>query len=334
MLKTLFKTTILLLAIITLVGGGYLYFQHQQIYPSTDDAYVQANTVQVAPQVSGKVDQIYVQNHQYVKTGQLLFTIDPAPFILAVNQAQANLDNTVQQVLAAESAVKTAEAKVAQAQAQLTNVTKIYNRTMSLVKKQLYSIASGDTALSDLRVAQATLKASQDELAEAKQKLGKPGDANATIREAQASLAQTKLNLSYTKVVSPSDGYLVQFLLNSGADIVAYQPQFSIVENSEWWISANFKETDLERIRPGQPAKIKLDMYPDHVFKGIVNSISAGSGSTFSILPAEEATGNWVKVTQRFPVRVTIFDSNKAYPLRMGASASVVVDTTSAQLNS
>lgn len=325
--KHTIKAVIWLAFLAIAAGAIYWYLQHEKFYPSTDDAYVQANVVQIAAQVSGPVDQIGVQDHQDVKAGQQLFTIDRKPFAIAVQQAEANLQNTVQQVGAEREAVVSALAIVQERQAQLTEAQKNANRILTLVKENLMAKSQGDQVTSQLQVAEAALNAARSQLAEAQQKFGVPGKANAQIRAAQAALDQAKLNLAHTQISAPADGQIVNFTLRAGSMVTAEQPIFSLIESKNWWVSANYKETDLNRIRPGQLATIKVDLYPDYTFVGQVVSISGGSGAAFSLLPPENATGNWVKVTQRFPVRVKFFNPNPKYPLRMGASATVTIDT-------
>ncbi|MCB1827474.1 MAG: HlyD family secretion protein [Coxiellaceae bacterium] len=329
MFKKLMKFITITIALLALLVGGYWYYQHQKFYPSTDDAYVQANIINIAPQVSGKVEKIFVQNNQHVDKGAPLFNIDPSAFQAALNKAQANLSNTIQQVKALQASVAAAKAMVAQRQAELTNTAKQTERILTLVKQKLYAAAQGDTAIQNLKVAKANLHAANSQLKEAQQKLGASGDANAQIREAKAAVAQAEINLSYTKIVAPTSGRIAQFTLRNGSNVSAFQQLFSLVADQDWWVSANFKETDLERIRPGQKVKVVIDMYPNHVFKGRVTSISPGSGESFALLPPENASGNWVKVTQRFPVRIAIPRTSKKYPLRIGSSCTVTVDTRS-----
>ena len=137
------------------------------------------------------------------------------------------------------------------------------------------------------------------------------------------------LNLQYTKVTAPSSGQIASLTLRPGQTVTAYQPLFSLVSDKKWWAMANMKETDLSRIRVNQSAIVHVDMYPQHVFTGVVTSVSPGSGASFTLLPPENATGNWVKVTQRFPVRVDIIHPDATFPLRIGASCTVSIDTLS-----
>lgn len=226
-----------------------------------------------------------LKNQQYVKQGQLLFTIDPALFEIAYRRATANLNNTVQQISAAQKAIHTAEAVLIQRQAELENIEKDHHRIMLLVQKSFYSKSAGDDITRQLAVAKAAVSAARSQLAEAKAKRGKTGDANAQLQAAKAAVAQAKLNLRYTKVFAPSDGYLAKFNLQPGQTVTAYELLFSLVEDHAWWAMANMKETTLKRIRSGQKAIIHVDMYPGYAFHGVVKSISPGSGASFALLP-------------------------------------------------
>lgn len=326
--KRIFNIATLTLLLLALIIGGYFYWLHQKMYPSTDDAYVETHVINIAAQVSGKVNQVLVKNQQAVLTHQLLFTLDPIPFQIADQKAQADLENTKQQVQATEHAVDTARAELAQREAQWINAKKNYVRIVSLVRKGFYSKSGGDDALREVTVAKEAVVAAENQLKEVQSKLGKSGDQNSAIQAAQAMLAQAKLNLQYTKIYSPADGHLAKMNLQPGQTVTAYESLFSLVQDHLWWVMANMKETDLTRVRPGQPAVIHVDMYPSHVFKGIVASISPGSGSSFSLLPAENASGNWVKITQRFPVRIMMAHPDPQFPLRIGASCTVTINTT------
>lgn len=276
---------------LSLIGGILLvciislgYWIYNQFYVSTDDAYVNANVVQIAPRVTGQVKHLYVINNQYVKEGQPLFDLDPAIFETIVDQAKAQLS-------------------VSEAKLKLAEVTE--SRTTSLVTKRVASAQQGDDA-------EATLQA-----------------ANANILVAKANLTQAELNLSYTKVVAPTSGWVTNVTLREGDVVTANQPLFALISDSEFWIDANFKETDIVDIHAGQKASVTVDMYPGHTFEGSVESISGGSGTAFSLLPPENATGNWVKVTQRVPVRVRIVNTDAKFPLRIGTSAAVSIRLSS-----
>jgi membrane fusion protein, multidrug efflux system len=329
MTKKILKFILICASLTALIIGGYRYYQHEKFYPSTDDAYVQANIVNIAPQINGKISKVFVKNNQTVKKGQALFYIDPQPYITPLNQAEANLKNTTQQVKALGASVAVAKTRVTEREAQLINTQKQAQRTLTLVRKNFYSKSAEDTAIQNLKVAKSALAAARSQLDEAQEKLGKSGDQNAQIQAAKAAVDQAKINLSYTKVYAPVSGNITQMTLRKGSNVTAYQTEFSIIDNAQWWVAGNFKETQISRIQPGQSTTISLDMYPQHSFKGKIESISSGSGASFALLPPEQATGNWVKVTQRFPVRVMFVNPDPKYPLRIGASCQVTINTRS-----
>lgn len=324
--KLFHKTFWVLLGACCLIVGFWYWYQ-QKYYPSTDDAYVQANIIQIAAQVSGPVAQTFVQEHQHVHQGQLLFTLDPTPFQVAANKAAANLQYIQQQVAGAESMVQAAQALVMQRQAELDTLEKDAKRTFTLVKQGQLPKANADDTHGQLAVAKAALAAANSQLQQAKQQLGKLGVQNAQYQAAQADLKQALLNLSYTQVKAPANGVLNNFNIRSGTMVSAYTPLFNLIEEKQWWVDANFKETQLKRIHPGQKVTIELDIYPNYRYDGIVQSISSGSGAAFSLFPPENATGNWVKVTQRFPVRILITLRDRKHPLRVGASSQVTINT-------
>jgi len=297
-------------------------------YPSTDDAYIQANVIQISPQVSGPIAKLYVENYESVKKGQPLLDIDPAPFIVAVKKAKAQLDYSKQTVAALEETVKSGEAIVTERESELSLAQKDYDRIMVVVKKHLLSQSEGDRVTSRLNVAKATLLSALKQLEQAKAQLGEPGQHNAQIRSAEEELAHAKLDLEHTHITSPANGYVINLSAREGTMLNNGNIAFAVIDSNKWWVDANFKETSLERIRLGQTATIVVDTYPDHDFHGIVEKISRGSGAAFSLFPAENATGNWVKVTQRFTVKIVISDPDPKFPLNVGASSLVTVDTT------
>ncbi len=312
-----------------LVIAGIVYYFYSKYHPSTDDAYVQAHVVNIATQVSGPVAAIYTKNNQFVRKGQPLIDIDARPFEATVKQANAELSLAQQDMEVNSSAIKVARAELNKAEASLTAKERNFRRIATLVSKQQASIAKGDEATADYKTATAAVIAAANQLKQAKQQLGDTGSQNAKIRGAQAKLDNAKINLAYTHIVAPADGYLANFKVRVGNMVSAHQILFELVENKLWWVDANFKETQMELIKPGQAVTVTVDMYPSHKFKGHVDSISRGSGSVFSLLPPENATGNWVKVTQRFPVRIIIDNPSKEYPLRVGSSSMVKVETSS-----
>ena len=262
------------------VGVGYWYWNHAHRFISTDNAYVGANVVEIAPQVTGPVTQVVVSNNQQIEQGAPLFDIDPQAFRLAVAKAEATLH---------------------QREAELQNARASEKRIRALLKDNFLSPQAGDNATMTVRTAEAAYEA------------------------AKASLAQARLDLEHTHVTSPVRGSVANLSLRPGTVVQASTPLFAVIATDQFWVNANFKETELEHIRPGDSAEIRVDSYPDHVFHGRVDSLSGGAGTAFSLLPAQNATGNWVKVTQRVPVKVVVLDPDADHPLRIGTSAEVTV---------
>lgn len=322
----------ILFAVLTLgvAAGGYLYWRHGKLYPSTDDAYVEANVVRVAAQVTGPVTQVHVQNQEHVRAEQPLFEIDPRPFELAVAQARARLQIAVQDVGSDAAAVRAAEAEVQNRKVDLDKARKNARRTADLRAQGFVSAQAHDDAVAAVDAAGAQLAVAQARLNQSRINLGETGDRNHRVREAEATLKQAELDLAHTHVTAACEGQIAEMSLQPGNTARAGTPLFALVCTDKFWVDANFKETQLERIKPGQPVDIELDMYPGKHFVGRVETISPASGVAFSLLPPQNATGNWVKVTQRVPVRITVASEDPTYPLRVGTSATVTVDTTAA----
>jgi membrane fusion protein (multidrug efflux system) len=319
--KTALISTALLVLILCLWG----WLMHQKTHPSTDNAYVNANVINLATQVTGIVAKVQIKNQQFVKKNQILFQLDSAPFTIAVQKAQAKLKDTINAVHAQESAVKASQATLEEQQARLINTEKDTQRTLKLVQQKLASQSEGDLAVSNLKVAKATVKTAQHQLQQAQAQLGDQGDAQ--IKTAQADLANAQLDLKHTTLRASHSGFIENFSLRKGSEVTAYLPICALIEDDQWWVDANYKETQLEPIRPGQVATITLDLYPGKSFRGVVETISHGSGTSFALVPTENASGNWVKVTQRFPVRIKIIAPSQQTPLRIGASADVTINT-------
>lgn len=319
---------LLVLLVLGVAGGGFYYWWNGKRYPSTDDAYVEANVVRVAAQVTGPITQVYVQDQEHVHAGQPLFEIDQRPFDLAVTQAQAKLQMARQGMQSDTAAVQAAEAEVENRKVQLDKARKNVQRVADLRKQGFVSAQAHDDAVAAVDAAAAQLAVARARLKQARLGLGDTGDQNQRIREAEATLKRMELDLSHTQVGAACDGQIAELSLQPGSTARAGTPLFALVCTDKFWVDANFKETQLERIKPGQPVDIRLDMYPGRHFAGRVETIGRASGVAFSLLPPQNATGNWVKVTQRVPVRIAVLRSNADYPLRVGTSASVTVDTT------
>lgn len=317
------KIAAVALILAAIAVGLVLFWRHEERYPSTQDAYLGANIIYVAAQVTGQVADVHVIENQPVKNGDLLFTIDDTQFKASVDAAKANLDSAIQQAKSYSTQIAAAEASVDSAQSAYDTALKSFERAKALFASGDIAQASLDQTASDFAQASARLTTSQSSLLALKSGLQAKQDDILSAR-AQLEIAQT--NLAWTKIHAAADGWIANLTLRPGSSVSANAPQFSIVESSDWWVDANFKETALARIRPGQPVTIRVDMLRGTTLTGKVASIGRGSGDTFSLLPSENASGNWVKVTRRFPVRIAL-DPTDA-PLRVGGSSKVVVDTT------
>ena len=319
------KWIIVAIVLLALLAGGFAYWRDESRYASTEDAYINGNQVEVTALVSGTVQAVHVVDQQRVKQGDALFDIDPANYQIALDRALAQLALARQQAGQEGAAVSSAEAVLAQRRAEAANARSNWARNQQLMKSGFLSPQGGEAARTAVQTAEAAVKAAEANVAQARSALGATGDENAAVQAAAAAVKAAELDLARTHVTSPSAGIIANLSLRPGNAVQVGVPLFVVISDNEFWVDANFKETQLNEIRPGQKAEIHSDLYPDRVFHGTVQSLSGGSGAAFSLLPPQNATGNWVKVTQRVPVRVRIDDADPRHPLRIGTTATVKV---------
>ncbi|MEG3150459.1 HlyD family secretion protein [Sphingomonas sp. ZT3P38] len=309
--------------------GGYFWLTSGR-YVTTDNAYVQQDMVSVSPDVSGRIVAVNVRENQRVKAGDVLFRIDPEPFRIALAQADAALSAARVEVNTLATDTGGANADIQSANADILLAQATYNRQAALMKQGFTTRASFDAAAQQVSAAKARLATAQASAAKARTQIGSGGGASglpAAIQAAMAQRAKAALDLARTTVYAPEDGVISQTgRLQIGTIMPSGVPVLSLVANHAPWVEANFKETDLNHMAVGQCAEVKLDAYPGLKVKGHVASIGAGTGSEFSVLPAQNASGNWVKVTQRVPVRIAI-DGKPARPLIAGLSTDISIDT-------
>jgi membrane fusion protein (multidrug efflux system) len=293
---------------------------------------VGANVLTVASRVGGRIAEVAVQEHQHVRKGQVLLRVQDDILRAELGAAQAAFEQAAQTAGAGAAQVAAAAAQLAQAEAALEQAQTAFDRAEALHARGDLAQAALDNARTARDGAQAARDAAAAVLKAAQDQLGAEGTENAAVRAAMARLEQARIALDDAVLRSPDTGWVANLSLRPGAMIAAGQPLFAIVEDGAWWVDANFKETDIARLRPGQPARVTIDMYPGLTLSGRVESIGAGSGAVFSLLPPQNAMGNRVKVTQRFPVRIALDtgSGDAAMPLRVGASSTVTVDTTAA----
>ncbi|MGA7749080.1 MAG: HlyD family secretion protein [Gallionella sp.] len=322
-IKTNKKTIAITLALIALLAG-FAFMHYSELSRSTENAYINADVVNVASQVAGRVTAVYVKDNQLVRKGDPLFDIDPEPFTIALSRAQADLALARQTARQDNAEISVARAQIAQSESDLTNARTIYARDQELVEQHFLSQQSLDDAQTRMQALQASLEQARAKLTKALSAPEKPEE-RGDVLKAQAAIAQATLDLEHTHVTAAQDGQISNLTLTAGSLVGIGEPLFALIAQDSFHIDANFKETELFGIHPGQEVDIQIDMYPGQHFKGTVESLSGGTGTAFSLLPPQNATGNWVKIAQRVPVRIKFAPTDAEHPLRIGATATVSV---------
>jgi len=305
-----------------LVATGLAYQIYTDRYESTDVAFIEGHIVQLSPKVSGTVRSVYIDDNQQVKKGDLLIEIDPHDFRARAAQARAALGTAIAQVALGRDHLAQAQSQVVAAQAEATKAGTDERRLAELFRRQLIARQELDHAVADAQNTSAQVAAAR---ANVQAQAAALREAQSQVAQAQAALESAKLQLSYTKIYAPAPGRVTQKMVEVGDYVQPGETLFAIVP-AEFWVIANFKETQLANIRPGEPVEIKVDAFPGVRFHGHVDSIQSGSGAAFSLLPPENATGNYVKAVQRVPVKI-VFDRTDfaAYPLGPGMSVEPTV---------
>ena len=325
--------TILLIVVplIVLAIGTFIYLGSGR-YISTDNAQVGAQKVLITPDISGKVLRVMVREGQHVKAGDELFEIDPQPFRLALTQAQAKLDSVRADHANLIANIKTLNRLVDLSTQAIDLKQRDVDRKSQLAKTNAGSLADLDTALSAMVTAQLQSQlAIQQRNTTLNQLLGDPNlplEKFPAYQQAQAALDQAQRDLNHTMLRAPIDGTATQVdNIQLGRFVMASTPVFSVMDDAAPWIDANPKETDITNLKIGQRAQVIVDTFPDRTFWGTVVAVAPGTGSQFSILPAQNASGNWVKVVQRFSVRIQLDRDPALQGLRAGMSVTVDIDT-------
>ena len=312
---------LLIAGVVYLTSGRYVH---------TDNAYVKADKVFVSPQVAGMVAQVMVHENEEVKAGQVLFQLDPEPYIVALQAAAANVAEARNNILAAKATYRQRQAELKEAEDTAAYAQREYNRNAKLNLRDVVSASKYDASRHDLDMATQEVAALKQDLQALLAQLA--GDVNLPVEQypaylaAQAAFARARLNLQYTRVTAPFSGICGREP-KRGEYFAAGTAAMSLVANNNLWVEANFKETEITPLKPGQSVAVEVDTYPGQVWHGHVDSISQATGAEFSVLPAQNASGNWVKVVQRIPVRIALDADADKPQLRAGMSAYVNIDT-------
>ncbi|MBV8441910.1 MAG: efflux RND transporter periplasmic adaptor subunit [Hyphomicrobiales bacterium] len=321
-----------LITLLLAAVAAYLYWDETGHFESTDDAFIAARQFAIAPKVAGYVTAVPVTDNQHVDKGGVIAQIDQRDYITALNQAQAQvtgaeagIHNIDAQIATQDAQIAASQAQVNQAQANLELARVTWGRDQPLVNKGWATAQQGTTDVQNLKAQQAAVDSAQAALTVAQRQIdtlrAQRASAEASLAQTQAQLDQAKLNLSYTTVVADQPGRVVNLTgavgqyAQAGTNLTMFVPD-------EIWVTANFKETQLDRMRRGQPVDMEIDAYPERDFHGHVDSVQPGSGTAFSLLPAENATGNYVKVVQRVPVKLIL--ENPPADVSLGPGMSVV----------
>ena len=321
----------LLTALIVICAVGlvlyvtWLYY----VYPRTDDAYVRANIVGIAPHVSGPIVELPVHDNQHIKPGELLFVVDPRPYKSVLDRAEADLALTTLQIKALSDTIKATRSRQAQLEATTAYDRQYLQRIEPLLNRHFVTANDVFNARSRLRADEAAIDSAASEVRKAENDLGEFGGINARRKAAEAAVYDANLNVEYCYVRAPFDAYVTNLNIAVGQYANEGREVMSLVDNRIWYVIANFRENFLGHIEPGMHAEVYLLSYPNRRFHGRVQGVGwalyQGNGATVEGLPQIEPTLNWVRLSQRFPVRITLEDPDPSHPFRMGATAVVTI---------
>jgi len=315
--------------VIAAVVTGVAVYRALYIHPRTDDAYVRANFIGIAPHVSGPIVELPIVDNQRVKQGDLLFVVDPRPYKSTLDAAQAQLDLTNLEIEGYESAVAAADATLHQREADAAYAAQYLARVEPLLSGQYVTQNQVFEARTRATATRAAVEQARSELARARALLGQLGDINARRQAAAAAVYDAQLNVDYCYVRAPFDAYVTNLNIAVGQYANEGREIFALIDDRVWYVLANFRESFLGSIEPGMEADVYLVSYPQRRFRGRVQGVGWGlyqeNGASVGVLPSVEPTLNWVRLAQRFPVRIILEDADPAHPFRMGQTAVVTV---------
>ena len=308
---------------------GYFIYKLYYANPRTDDAYVHANTAALAAHVSGQIVQLPIRDNQHVNKGELLFVVDPRPYRLALDTAKTKLNLTEIEIKTLQDTINSAAAQLTERKVQAANAKQYLDRIIPLHERDFVTENDVVEARNKLKAAEAAVVSASSELRKAQDAIGMLGDVNQRLRAAQEAIDDAQLNSDYCSVRAPFDGYVTNLNISEGQYANVGQPVLTLVDDRNWYVLAYFREDLLDRIRPGMRADVSLLSYPGKPFQGEVEGIGWGlfqeNGATVGGLPNVEETLNWVRLNQRFPVRIVLKRGDSTHPFRMGQTAVVTI---------
>ena len=329
--KSRLRAVLLLVVPALAVLGALLVWQQGGRYITSENAYVRADIVQIAPEVTGRVVEVLVRDHARVEAGTVLLRIDPEPFRLAVEKAEAELDAARTLVEIARATYRETQSELGELQARADHLQRQARRQQELAARGVSPTTRLEETQNDADVARERINVVRHRLVRLLTTLkGDPDlrvDEHPNVRERHVERDRAALDLARTQIAAPVAGTVVNMRVQRGEQLRAATPLFALVSDRRPWVDANLKETTLAQVRIGQRVELVLDLYPGLVWQGEVESISPATGAEFAILPPQNASGNWVKVVQRLPVRVRLLPRADEPPLRAGVTATVSIDT-------
>jgi membrane fusion protein (multidrug efflux system) len=316
---------------VLVLGAALMFWLQGGRYASTENAFVKADIAQIASEVAGRILDVRVRDHAAVAEGDVLVRLDPEPYRLALAKADAEIDSARATVEQLKVSLRENRADAKETENRLAYLEVQAKRQRELSGRGVSSAQRVEQADSEEQQARDRLSMLQQRIARVEAALGgnpeQPTDSYAAVREKQAMRDRAALDLAYTEIKAPRAGVVVNLKLQPGEQVKAQTPLFALVADRRPWVEANFKETDLTHVTVGQKATVVLDMHPDITWEGEVESISPATGAEFAILPPQNASGNWVKVVQRLPVKLRLIERSGEPPLRAGMTAYVSIDT-------
>jgi multidrug efflux system membrane fusion protein len=317
------------LIIAAVLLGSYVYRLYYA-HPRTDDAYVHANTASLAAHVSGQIIELPIRDNQHVSKGELLFVVDPRPYRLALDTAKTKLNLTEIEIKTLQDTINSAAAQLTERKVDAANAKQYLDRIVPLRARDFVTDNDVVEARNKLKAAEAAVASARSELRKAQDALGMQGDINQRLRAAQEAIDDAQLNFDYCSVHAPFDGYVTNLNISEGQYANVGQPVLTLVDDRNWYVLAYFREDLLDHIRPGMRADVALLSYPGRRFEGEVQGIGWGlfqeNGATVGGLPNVEETLNWVRLNQRFPVRIVLKRGDTDHPFRMGQTAVVTIE--------